>query len=123
MKKKRSRYILYIDLNFSFVLFYSQVFRKASCHETTRGFKAAGDTTQLHLKPWTESQKHFKNGLSQRKVYEKYNIARSSFQNHVKVVSSARLKRKPGGQTVLSPDEEDSIVNHLVHMSGWGFLF
>ncbi|RUS91307.1 hypothetical protein EGW08_000921 [Elysia chlorotica] len=66
----------------------------------------------------------YKNGgLSQREVCQKYGIPRSSFQNHLKVDQGERAVKKPGGQTILSSEMEDSLVQHLIHLSNWGFPF
>ena len=66
----------------------------------------------------------YKNGgLSQREVCQKYGIPRSSFQNHLKVDQGERAVKKPGGKTILSSKMEDSLVQHLIHLSNWGFPF
>lgn len=65
----------------------------------------------------------FQDGLSQRQVCEKYSTARSSFQNHLKIARGEKIRRAPGGQTVLTPEEESTIVQHLLQLSQWGFPF
>lgn len=66
----------------------------------------------------------YKNGrLSQREACKKYGIARSSFQNHLKVDRGEKVARLPGAQTILSPEFENSLVLHLIHLSDWGFPF
>ena len=56
-------------------------------------------------------------GKSQRYVAKKYNISRGTLQNRV----AGRHSTKPGHPPVLAEQEEDSIVEHLLKLSDWGF--
>ena len=62
------------------------------------------------------------NGMSERAVCSKYGFSRTKFRNFVKVQRGEEY-RLPGGQTVLTPATEQSIVNHLLAVSEWGFPF
>ena len=46
-----------------------------------------------------------------------YNIPRSTLQNKLKGAHNLN----PGRQTVLSADEEKSIVDHVICVANWGF--
>ena len=62
-------------------------------------------------------------GASQKSVCEKYHITRSVFQRYLKQHSSGEPRRTPGGQTILTYEAEQSIVEHLLVVSAWGFPF
>ena len=62
-------------------------------------------------------------GASQTDVCKKYLITRSVFQKYLKEHQSGECRRTPGGQTILSHETEKIIVDHLLHVSKWGFPF
>ena len=62
-------------------------------------------------------------GASQKSVCEKYHITRSVFQRYLKQHSSGEPRRTPGGQTILTYEAKQSIVEHLLVVSAWGFPF
>ena len=69
---------------------------------------------QTHLKKAIDE---VKKGVSQREVCKMYNIPRSTLQNKLKGAHSLN----PGRRTVLSADEEKSIVDHVICVANWGF--
>ena len=65
-------------------------------------------------------------------VHPKIKCARSTLSNHVtgsvfqRYLTNKQLgesRRTPGGQTVLTHEMEKSLVDHLMHVSKWGFPF
>ena len=62
-------------------------------------------------------------GASQIDVCKKYLITRSVFQRYLKEHQSGECRRTPGGKTILSHETEKIIVDHLLHVSEWGFPF
>ena len=62
-------------------------------------------------------------GASQASVCDKYGITRSVFQRYLRQVRNSEERRTPGGQTVFTKEMATSIVDHLLHLSEWGFPF
>lgn len=64
-----------------------------------------------------EALTEMKRGVSARKVSEKYKIPRTTLQRR----SKGLQQKKYGGQTVLSDEEEQFIVEGLLACAEWGF--
>lgn len=60
----------------------------------------------------------FVNGLSYRQVSKKYNISTTVLHRHMKKGASVKPH---GGQTVLTKQEEEMIVDRLLKCSEWGY--
>ena len=62
-------------------------------------------------------------GKSQRVVCKDFNLTRSVLQRYLDKRDVGERRLPPGGQTIISHEMEQKIVNHLVHVSEWGFPF
>ena len=57
-------------------------------------------------------------GMTLRKAAEEFKIAKSVLHRHIKF---GKKMKKQGGQTVLSPGEENILVERLVLCASWGY--
>ena len=62
-------------------------------------------------------------GASQNQVCKKHDVTRSVFQRYLTNKQLGESRRTPGNQTVLTHKMEKSLVDHLMHVSEWGFPF
>jgi len=59
--------------------------------------------------------------LTISRASEKFGVPKSTICNHVKALSDNKKINNPGGQTVLSHDEEKNLVIGLIKCGEWGF--
>jgi len=59
--------------------------------------------------------------LTISRASEKFGVPKSTICNHVKALSYNKKINNPGGQTMLSHDEEKNLVLGLIKCGEWGF--
>ncbi|XP_074651252.1 uncharacterized protein LOC141910034 [Tubulanus polymorphus] len=60
-------------------------------------------------------------GLSKKKAAELFHVSRTSLRRHLEAYRRGEEIKKPGGQTVLTAEEEELVVHSLQILSDWGF--
>lgn len=83
-----------------------------------RNYIAKGKKSTPNPRDMEEAIAELKKGKSLRKVAEKYSLSTTTLHRHLKM--GKQLKKK-GGQTALSTEEEDVIVDRIKICSDWGY--